>query len=485
MNNSPAVASDTPTAPDIPAKCGRLRIRSAHLVGIAGSGMRALAELIHGSRVCVTGSDQHIPHHVFWEMHQAGLLAFQGHAASQLPPEADVLIYSPVIPADNPERREATRLGIQQLSLSEAIGRIMAGRVGLSVTGTHGKTSTTALVGHLFDVGGQSPSVLTGGEVCGRGASGWAGRGRLFVAESCEYRRHFLDLAPQHAILLNIEPDHFDCFGTLRESIDTFREFTARLPKDGKLLVNYDSPAAMEAASGTGAKVRTFGSRAGADWWLGGLRQTSDGWRFPLFYRSKLYGQFDLPLPGRHNVLNAVAAIAMCCRLGVSRQKIAEGLQSFRGVKRRFELLGTPQGVTLIDDYAHHPTAIRATLRTAREQYGARRIWCAFQPHQVSRTRALFGEFVRSLSLADRVLISPVFAAREPASEDQSRLSAEMAKRVRRSGTPARLVESLGEITSVFESEARSGDVFLTLGAGDISRIGRDVMLQSQRQRAS
>ncbi len=447
--------------------------------------MRALAELIHGFRVCVTGSDQHISHHAFWEMHQAGLLAYQGHAASHLPPEADVLIYSPAIPADNPERREAARLGIQQLSLSEAIGRIMAGRVGLSVIGTHGKTSTTALVGHLFDVGGQSPSVLTGGEVCGRAASGWAGRGRLFVAESCEYRGHFFDLTPQHAMLLNIEPDHFDCFGTLQESIDTFRKFTARLPQDGKLLVNYDSPAAMAASVGTAAKVRTFGSRAGADWWLGNLRRTSGGWRFPLFYRSKLYGQFDLPLPGRHNVLNAVAAIAMCCRLGVSRAKITEGLRSFRGVKRRFELLGTPQGVTLIDDYAHHPTAIRATLRTAREQDANGRLWCAFQPHQVSRTRALFGEFVRSLSLADRVLISPVFAAREPACDDQMRLSAEMAKRVCGSGTPARFIESLGEISSIFESEARPGDVFVTLGAGDISQVGRDVMQQSHRQRAS
>jgi len=394
-----------------------------------------------------------------------------------------VLIYSPAVSSDNPERREAARRGIPQLSLSEAIGRMMTGREGISVAGTHGKTSTTALLGHVLDVAGHSPSVLTGGEVVGRGRSGWAGRGPLFVVESCEYRRHFLDLAPRHTVLLNIEPDHFDCFRTFQESVNTFREFAARLPEDGTLLVNYDSPAAMDAASGAQARLQTFGSRAGTDWWIGDLHRTGRGWRFRVFYQAKRYADFDLPLPGRHQVLNALAAVAMSHRLGVDRRSIAKGLRSFRGVKRRFEIVGCRRGITLVDDYAHHPTALRVTLRTARERFPGRRIWCVFQPHQISRTRALLDEFVQSLSRADRVLVSPVFAAREPESDEQVKLSARIARRIRRRGTPAVFVESLDRIRPTLETDAKPGDVVLILGAGDIDRIGSE--FAQQRQQAS
>ncbi|MBX3437506.1 MAG: hypothetical protein KF861_08455, partial [Planctomycetaceae bacterium] len=224
-----------------------MRIRDAHLVGIGGSGMRALAELIRGFQVRVTGSDCHLTQDDFWQMHRRGLRVFRGHAASHVPDDADVLIYSPAVSADNPERQEAARRGIPQFSLSEAIGRMMKGRVGVSVAGTHGKSTTTALIGHLLDLGGKRPSVLTGAEILGLNASGRAGRSDLLVVESCEYRQHFLSLAPQHAVLLNIEPDHFDCFRTLQNAIDTFRQFAAKVPDNGTLLVNYDSATALAA----------------------------------------------------------------------------------------------------------------------------------------------------------------------------------------------------------------------------------------------
>jgi UDP-N-acetylmuramate--alanine ligase len=464
---------------------GRLRIRDAHLVGIGGAGMRALAELLRGVSCNVTGSDQCLSDHLFWKMHQQGLRVFQGHAETHLPEETDVLIYSPAVPPSNPERRAAERLGVRQLSLSQAIGRIMAGRVGVAVAGTHGKTSTTAMLGHLLDHAGKSPSALVGGELLGRGASGWAGKGELFVVESCEYRAHFLDLAPQHAVILNIEPDHFDCFRTPQEAIDSFHEFASRIPADGTLLVNCDSEAALQAASDARADVQTFGSRAGAEWWLGELRQSNRGSSFRLFHRSKFMGNFDVPLPGRHQVLNALAAIAQACRLGVDPEAIATGLRCFRGVKRRFEQIGLWRGVTLIDDYAHHPTSVRITLRTARDVFRQRRLWCAFQPHQLTRTRALFDEFVRSLAQADTVLISPVFAAREAPSADQQHLSSEMARHVQRLGTPARFVESLDQITATIETEAQPGDVFLILGAGDIEQIGSEFSRRLQRQQAS
>ena len=463
----------------------RTRIRSAHLVGVGGSGMQALAQLMHESRCRVTGSDQGMPQHLFWRMHQQGLRVNQGHNAANLPEETDVLIYSPAIPSDNPERVEATRCHVPQLSLSQAIGRLMARRIGVSVAGTHGKTSTTALLGHLLETAGLSPSVLAGAEICGQRPSGWAGRSKLFVAESCEYRGHFLDLTPQHAILLNVEPDHFDCFPTLEASIKTFGRFAAKLPDDGTLIVNADCQAAMQAAHHSQADVVTYGARLSSDWWLSDMRQTSQGWRFRVFHKSLFFGEFDLPLPGRHQVLNALAAIAMSRTLGARRRDIAEGLRSFPGVVRRFEEIGSWRGVTLIDDYAHHPTAIRSTLKTARERYGKRRVWCAFQPHQISRTQALLSDFARSLCVADRVLIAPIYAARENVSEDCVRLSNEMVDRVARTGTSAHFVESLDEITATIETEARPGDVFVTLGAGDIDRIAYEFTLRLQRHRAS
>ncbi|MCA9077556.1 MAG: UDP-N-acetylmuramate--L-alanine ligase [Planctomycetaceae bacterium] len=481
----PSMPTDTTRPSRNLPQIRRTRIRSAHLVGVGGSGMQALAQLMHGFRCRITGSDQGIPQHLFWRLHQQGLRVNQGHDAANLPETTDVLIHSPTIPGDNPERVEAARCQLPQLSLSQAIGRLMANRIGVSVAGTHGKTSTTSLLGHLLDTAGLSPSVLAGAEIRGRGVSGWAGRSKLFVAESCEYQDHFLDLTPKHAILLNIEPDHFDCFPTLESSIKSFGRFAGLLPDDGTLIVNADCQAAMQAAQQTQANIVTFGTRLGSDWWLSDMRQTSQGWRFRIFHQSMFFGEFDLPLPGRHQVLNALAAIAMSRTLGACRRDLSEGLRSFPGVVRRFDQIGSWKGVTLIDDYAHHPTAIRTTLKTARERFPKRRVWCAFQPHQISRTQNLLSDFARSLGVADEVLIAPIFAAREVATDDRFRLSREMVDRVNRTGTSARFVESLDEITTTIETEARPGDVFVTLGAGDIDRIAYEFTLRLQRHRAS
>src|SRR5690606_18957045 len=194
-----------------------------------------------------------------------------------LPDEADMLVYSPAVPADNPERQAAARVGIPQLSLPQALGWLMRSRVGVSVAGTHGKTTTTALLGHLLEEAGLSPSVVCGGEVCGRGASGWAGLGKALVVESCEYRRHFLELHPRHAILLNIEPDHFDCFGSLEEAIDAYAQFVARLPEHGTLAVNADCPAAMQAARSARCRIVTVGTSPSAEWRITQAVQTRSG----------------------------------------------------------------------------------------------------------------------------------------------------------------------------------------------------------------
>lgn len=463
----------------------RLRIRDAHLVGIGGSGLRAVAELMRDVGVRVTGSDASLRDDDRWRMHLSGLRVCAGHHASNVPDEASVLIYSPAVPATNPERQTAARIGIPQMSLPQALGWLMQGRVGISITGTHGKTTTTALVGHLLEEAGFSPSVLCGGETCGRHASGWAGRGRALVVESCEYRRHFLELSPKHAILLNIEPDHFDCFASLDDAIDAYAAFISRLPDEGALVVNADCASSMRAARAATCRVITIGERTQADWRIVSTQPTRSGWSFVVERRGKHIGRFRLPSPVRHNLTNALAAIALGHHLGIPRHRLQAGLKTFAGVRRRFERLGEAGGVTWIDDYAHHPTAIRGVLTTVRQRYGTSRVWCAFQPHQISRTQALMAEFANSLSLAHEILIPPIFAAREQAGEAAAHWSRELVRQTSLRGIRARFVPSLDEIRQTVETEARPGDVFLTLGAGDVDSIPRDFSARLARQRAS
>ena len=484
---------------DRPAAFGqkgiRGRVRSAHFVGMTGSGMRALAELMQDFGCRITGSDLTLTDEDRWQMHSRGLRICAGHAVEHLPASADVLIHSPAVPVTNPERAAARRLEMPQLSLPQALGLLMRSRKGISVAGTHGKTTTTALLGHLLGEAGCSPSVVCGGFDRARQSNGWAGRGQLMVVESCEYRRHFLNLAPHHAILLNIEPDHFDCFASLEESISAYQQFVARLPSAGTIVVNRDSPAATRALERTTANVITFGqhrdeSRHGplspsADWSYRRLRQTVSGWSFIVERNGEVFGRFRLTSPLRHNVLNALAGIALGHHLGIPRHRLQLGLRSFAGVGRRFEQFDLGNGITLIDDYAHHPSAIAGVLAAARQRFPNRRLWCAFQPHQVSRTRALLREFAVSLAGADVVLVPPVFTAREQPGSPARHWARELVRLLQRQGKQARSVESLDEIRRTIETEAAPGDLILTLGAGDIDAIAASVSRRVPRPRAS
>ena len=445
---------------------------SAHLVGVCGSGMQALAELLTGLGWRVSGSDRQVVDDVAELLGRRGLRILQGHAASHLPADTDVLVHSQAIGPENVERVEATGLGIPQLSYSQMLGQLMSGRVGVSIAGTHGKSTTTAMMASLLDTAGLSPSAVVGARLVGRESSGWAGIGDLMVVESCEYRRSFLDLAPRYAVITGIEPDHFDCYASLGEMTEAFGEFAASIDKSGLLLARADCPATLAAAGRALARVKTFGRCAGADWRAMRVRSTQSGSRFVLAHRGDHLGEITVPVPGRHNVDNALAAAAMACELGVETDGVRNGLLCYRGLHRRFHRLGSWRGVTIVDDYAHHPTAIRATLETARETFSGRRVWCAFQPHQVSRTVSLFDEFATSLGLADRVLVLPVYAARED-NRQATLVSGELVGRVQETApeTRCRLVRSLDHLVETLDDETQPGDVLITMGAGDIDRV--------------
>lgn len=471
----------------------RSAVSSAHLIGICGAGMKAVAELLTGLGWQVTGSDLAQPTAAIRAMQRRGLRIHRGHDGRSLPDDADVVVYSPAIGPDNPERLRAEQRGIPLLSYSQMLGRLMRNGVGVSIAGTHGKSTTTALVASVLTDAGLSPSAVVGAELCCRNrtrptcgrspgrAGGWAGDGELFVAESCEYRRSFLDLAPRYACILGIEPDHFDYFTGLDDAVEAFSQFAALLPADGLLLINADCPRAVMAAKRSPARVVTFSSKPGADWWAADLRTSTAGTRFRIFRRDRFFAETALALPGRHNVVNALAAAALCHHLGVSPDSIREGLWSFPGLRRRFETVGSWRGMTLIDDYAHHPTAVAATLRGARERFGRRRIWCAFQPHQVSRTRELMQGFAGSFREADEVLIAPAFAARENVTDEHWTTAAELASRIAAAGQKSRYCPALDRIISTLDHEALPGDVLITMGAGDVDRVHHEFTGRLQR----
>jgi UDP-N-acetylmuramate--alanine ligase len=463
--------------------------RSAHLVGICGSGMKALAELLTGSGWAVSGSDNNASESAVAALSNRGLRIHPGHHGRFLAAKTDVLVYSPAVAPENAERQQAARLGIPQLSYSEMLGSLMQGRDGVCIAGTHGKSTTTAMTGCILTAAGLAPAVVVGAEVSEVGASGWPGDGAHFVVESCEFQKNFLDLSPRYAAILGIEPDHFDCYPNFDETIAAFAAFAQRAPANGRLLIHAGCEASKAACVAAGAPVETFSVEASsvecqADWKATALRPTTEGTRFRVFHNGDFFAEIALRIPGMHNVANALAATALADVAGADRISIREALAQFAGIRRRFEIVGSWRGVTLIDDYAHHPTAVAATLKTARERFANRRQWCIFQPHQVSRTEALFSEFAGTLAGADRALLLPVFAAREEADERPAIVSRNLAQQIVAEGGHARYIDGLDQALATLEDELLPGDVLITMGAGDIGKVHHALTRSLQRHHA-
>jgi len=455
-----------------PASSAPPALQSAVLLGICGSGMRSLAELLSDEGWRLWGTDQSAsPADREWlqSLSIDWLDLDQLATATRLRPE---LIYSPSVPESEPHRRAALAAGLQQSSLPEFLGRLMQGREVLCVAGTHGKSTTTALLGTLLREAGLGPAVFLGAQLRDTGRSGWAGGGNLLVAESCEYRGHFHHYSPRGACLLSVEGDHFDCYPDREAALQAYLRFVGQLPPEGLLVV--DSLASPAADWGAGRKRRWWvsGLEPGCDWRATDVRLGATRSQFRIESSGHTWGHVDLPLPGLHNVRNALAATALASAWGVTAASAIRGLSSFPGLRRRFEILGTWGGVTHVDDYAHHPTAIRCTLATARAAFPGRRVVTVFQPHQASRTEALFHDFVEALAAAPECHLAPIFAAREslPPGEAAA-LSQRLVDHINLRGGRGFLLPNLDPFPTTLDDALQPGDVLLVMGAGDIHRL--------------
>jgi len=431
--------------------------------------MRALAEALLARGWLISGSD--VSSQAFDALSASGVRLFHGHATENLPSNTGLVVASDAVPADNPELRRAASLGIPACSYFEMLGRLTAGNTLLAVAGTHGKSSTTAMAAEILRAADLDPTVICGAAPLGHTSGGRAGSGRLALVEACEYRANFLHLRPRQAVVLGIEPDHFDYYESPEQLQRSFEAFARLLPARGLLLACADCPVTLAVAGAASCRVETFGFAPGADWSAEVLARRRGRYAFSVVRRRRHVCDVQLQVPGRHNVLNALAAAALGWHNRASGGQIALGLGRFGGLHRRMETVGMCRGIMCLDDYAHHPTEVRAALATARQMFPGRRLWAVFQPHQASRTARLLDELAASLQNADVLLVAEVFRAREGPPQRGRAQAAELADRARQLGAVVPRRHGMEEITRYLLSRLAPGDVLMTIGAGDIRKV--------------
>ncbi|MCS6963190.1 UDP-N-acetylmuramate--L-alanine ligase [Thermoflexus sp.] len=440
-----------------------------HLIGIGGAGLSALATVLHEAGYAVSGCDRS-PSPFVDSLRALGVPVHLGHDPAHVQ-YAGVVVRSSAVPPDHPEVRAAEELGRPVVKREAVIGALMADRMGIAVAGTHGKTTTTAMLAWIAMAAGRDPSFIVGGLIRGLNRNARAGRGDLFIVEADEYDRMFLGLRPRIAVVTTIEHDHPDCYPTPEAFFDAFVTFVERVPSDGILVACDADPGARRLADRVeahGRAVMRYGWGPPALWWARPMAVD----RFEIYRGDQPIGELTLQVPGHHHGLNALAALAVAEAVGIPPANALEALGRFPGTARRFEVKGEAQGVLVIDDYAHHPGEIRATLRAARARYPRRPIWAVFQPHTYSRTRALLKEFAQAFEDADHVILTPIYAARET-----DTLGVSSQDIVQQMIHPdARHFPDFDTAIAYLKEHIRPGDVVLTLGAGDGYRIGERLL---------
>lgn len=441
-----------------------------HFIGIGGISMSGLAEVLLGRGFTVTGSDSH-DSDLIARLREHGAVVTIGQAAENITPDIDIVVYTTAVHPDNPEFAAAVKSGCPMLTRAELLGELMQNyQVSIAVAGTHGKTTTTSMVSHVLLAGNYDPTISVGGILPAIGGNIRVGESNTIVTEACEYTNSFLSLIPTIGMILNVDADHLDFFKDLDDIANSFHIFASQIPADGALVINRDTKKFDEVTSDIACRVITYSLNGDADYTAANIEHDELGCgSFDCYENGKLLGHITLKVPGIHNISNALATIAAVRILDVPADIIIEGLRNFTGADRRFEYKGKMGEVTVIDDYAHHPTEIKATL-AATVNYPHRETWVIFQPHTYTRTKALLPEFAEALSTADHIVLAKIYEAREKDIYGVS--SQNLADELAKYGKDVRYLPTFAEIENYVREHCKPGDILLTMGAGNVTDIG-------------
>lgn len=414
-----------------------------HFIGVGGIGVSAIARMLFLQGKKVTGSDI-ATSEITEDMEKLGIKVFIGQKAENISPNVEVIIYTVAIKDDNPELIEARKKGLTCVSYPEALGNLSEKMFTIAVSGTHGKTTTTAMIGHILKEVGMDPTVIVGSKILGQNSNFLAGKSKYLVAEACEYKRSFLNLHPNILVITNIEADHLDYYKDIEDIKSAFTEIAQKVPQDGFIITNKENKNIKDSVANVSAEI--------------------------LDYKD-IKPDFDLAVFGEHNILNARTALKVAEVLGVSKEKAVKALKSFKGTWRRLELKGEKDGNLFYTDYAHHPTEVRMALNALKEKHPDREIICIFEPHQQSRTKLLFDDFVDALKIADKIFIAPIFKARETLDKTISnKILADAVNKF----VPAEAIENISGLIEKINFDKKACVVFM--GAGDIYKWVDGVM---------
>jgi UDP-N-acetylmuramate--alanine ligase len=463
-----------------------------HFIGAGGIGMSGLATLLVKHNAIVSGSDQTVGA-VIDRLCQLGADIRIGHKEHNLDPATNAVVISAAVKEDNPELKLARQLGIRVYKYAEMLGRLFNCYSGIAVAGTHGKSTTSGWLAYVLKQAGFDPTFIVGAEIPQLGGNsgvgdpfdsapptttfeGKQGSGRWFVAEACEYDRSFLNLKPQIGCVLNIEQDHLDYYKDEAEIVEAFRDFALGVKPGGVIIANGEDKNVREIIMDSRLRVNdrrieTFGFSKDCNYHADNIVGKDGLYSFDVYHNQKLLGRTNNRIPGKHNVANALAVVASAVNAGVEAGAVLGLLPGFTGVDRRLMLKAKVGGVTILDDYAHHPTEIRASLKAIREHYKPKRLWCVFQPHQYSRTRFLLDDFSESFKLADITIVPEIYFVRDSQQSRKEVNSQVLVDSIRTMGSEAMFIDGFAAICDYLTKHVRSGDVVVTMGAGDVWKV--------------
>ena len=447
-----------------------------HFIGIGGISMSGLAEILLEEGFTISGSDAK-QSALTDSLAQKGATIYIGQKASNLSIRPALVVYTAAIREDNEEFKAAVDAGIPMLSRAELLGQIMDNyEKSIAVAGTHGKTTTTSMISQILLVAKADPTISVGGILEAIGGNIRVGGSEVFITEACEYTNSFLHFHPKYSIITSVEAEHLDFFKDIDDIRRSFHEFAGNTAHDGVLIINGQIAALDQITNNLSCSVTTYGLCENDDFYAKNITYNDHACgTYTLMHKTEDLGTVSLSVPGRHNVSNSLAAIALCLNLGLPLDVIKKGLLQFGGTKRRFEYKGTKNGITVIDDYAHHPTEVAATLTAARN-YPHGRIICVFQPHTYSRTKAFLSDFARVLSMADIVVLADIYAAREKNTIGIS--SKDLLAELQKNGQESYYFPSFDEIETFLSEKCINNDLLITMGAGDVYLIGEHLLQQ-------